>query len=260
MIARRHVLKMGLIGSSCALCGGIGGTLSGKARAETAPTSISGVGYELWFVGAQRETMAQGKLGAILDLRTLANEPDLYGIGPIEQLRGEVTVINSHSALASIGADGRVRVRESFETGVPFFVWTKVPLWRPVPVPAEVRSFEDLERYVPKIAAAVGLDPDKPLPFLLSGRADLIEFHILHRTGVGPYSLDMLKQIQVPFTGVQEEAAIIGFYSAKHRGIFTPADSDIHLHFQTPDNSNSGHVTKLELGQKVTLSLPASRV
>jgi len=259
MIARRHILKMGLIGSSCALCGGIGGALSGNAPAET-PNSISGVGYELWFVGAQRETMAQGRLSAILDLRTLASEPDLYGIGPIEQLRGEVTIINSHSALASIGTDGKVRVRESFETGVPFFVWSKVPVWRPVPVSGEVRTFEDLERFIPQIGAGVGLDPDKPLPFLLSGRADLIEFHILHRTGEGSYSFDMLKQIQIPFVGLREEAVVIGFYSTKHRGIFTPADSNIHLHFQTPDNTSSGHVTNLQLGLDVTLSLPAKHV
>jgi hypothetical protein len=33
--------------------------------------TISGIGYELRFVGAQRETIVNGKLAAALDLRTL---------------------------------------------------------------------------------------------------------------------------------------------------------------------------------------------
>ena len=41
--------------------------------------------------------MANGRLAAKLDLRALAGQPDIYGIGPIEQLRGEVTIINGHS-------------------------------------------------------------------------------------------------------------------------------------------------------------------
>jgi acetolactate decarboxylase len=202
--------------------------------------------------------MANGRLAAILDLKSLAGQPDVYGIGPIEQLRGEVTIINGRSALATVASDGSVRVKESFATGAPFFVWSKVPVWRPMRVPAEVRSFDDLERFIPKAAAEAGLDPDKPLPFLVSGREDLIEFHILNRIGDGPHNLEMLKGIQVTFLSEREEAVIIGFHSAKHRGIFTPADSNIHMHFQVPDTSRSGHITKLGLGFGTTLSLPAA--
>ena len=53
------------------LDGGRVGAGAADARAE-GPTSISGVGYELWFIGAQRETIMNGKLAAALDLNTLA--------------------------------------------------------------------------------------------------------------------------------------------------------------------------------------------
>jgi hypothetical protein len=46
-----------------------------------------------------------------------------------------------------------------------------------------------------------------------------------------------------------------GFHSTRHRGIFTPGDSNIHIHFQTPDNSNSGHIQKLEISAGAVLSL-----
>jgi acetolactate decarboxylase len=200
--------------------------------------------------------MANSRLAVALDLRALAGQPDLYGIGPVEQLRGEVTIINGHSALATVAPDGRVHVEESFETGVPFFVWSRVPIWRPMPLPAEVRSLEDLERFVPTAALKNGHMPDKPLPFLLSGRADLIEFHILNRTGGGSHDPSMLNEIQIAFATEQTEAVIIGFHAPKHRGVFTPIDSNVHMHFQTADDSQSGHITKLALGSAPTLSLP----
>jgi len=197
-----------------------------------------------------------GMLAAALDLRTLAATPHLYAIGPIEELRGEVTIIDSRPSLSRVAPDGAVRVTESFETGAPFLVWAEVPAWRPVPVPPEVRSFADLEAFVPRAAAAAGLDPQRPLPFLVRGREDLIDFHILNRIGNNPHNAEIHKKIQVTFELTRADAIIVGFHSVFHRGVFTPADSAIHLHFQTLDNSASGHIQTLEIGRGAVLSLP----
>jgi len=258
MISRRQLLRLSLTVCSCATCGGLEiGALAHSARADS-PTAIKGIGYDLWFIGAQRETIMNGKLAAALDLRTLASRPHLYGVGPMEQLRGEVTIANSRPALARVASDGTVKVTQSFETGVPFFVWAEVPLWQQVPIPPDVHSFEELESFVPKAAAAAGLDADKPLPFFVGGRERLIEFHIVNRIGDGPHNMEMHKKIQVTFELEKAEATIVGFHSTKHRGTFTPGDSNIHVHFQTPDNTKSGHIQKLQLGDDAVLSLPAS--
>jgi alpha-acetolactate decarboxylase len=258
MISRRQILRASLTVCGCAMCNERGiSTFADSARADS-PTAIKGTGYDLWFIGGQRETIMNGKLAATLDLRTLASRQHLYGIGPIEQLRGEVTIADSRPALARIASDGTVKVTQNFETGVPFFVWAEVPLWHQFPIPAAIRSFEDLESFVPKAAAATGLDADKPLPFLVRGRERLIEFHILNRIGDRPHNMEMHKKVQVTFELEKAETTIVGFHSTKHRGIFTPGDSNIHIHFQTPDNTNSGHIQKLELGDGAILSLPAS--
>src|SRR5215831_10138437 len=152
LMSRRRFLSSGLIACGCSICGGLSAPIAARASAASL-TSIKGRGYELWFVGAQRETIANGMLSAILDLKTLVGEPDLYGIGPIEHLRGEVTIINGRSALATVRPDRTVEVNESFDAGVPFFVWSKVPVWRPMSVPQEVRSLHDLEQFIPKAAA-----------------------------------------------------------------------------------------------------------
>jgi alpha-acetolactate decarboxylase len=257
MISRRNVLKMSLTVCGCVACGLGISAFADRALADS-PTVIKGAGYDLWFIGGQRETIMNGKLAAALDLKTLASRQHLYGIGPIEQLRGEVTIANSRPALARVAPDGTVKVTQNFEAGVPFFVWAEVPQWRQIPIPADVHSSEDLERFVPKAAAAVGLDADKPLPFLVGGREELIEFHIVNRIGDEPHNMEMHKKIQVAFELEKAEATIVGFHSTKHRGIFTPGDSNIHIHFQTADNTKSGHIQKLQLGRSTILSLPAA--
>lgn len=258
MIQRRDLLKTSLTICGCTVCSSLAlGAFGGATRADS-PTAIRGPGYELWFVGAQRETIMNGKLAAALDLRTLANRPHLYGVGPIEELRGEVTIADSRPALARVTPEGTVSIIESFDVGTPFFVWAEVPRWVERTIPAELHSYEDLERFVPQAAAAAGLDADQPLPFLVTGREDLIEFHILNRIGDAPHNMEMHKKIQIRFELEQAEAMIVGFHSTRHRGIFTPGDSNIHIHFETPDNAKSGHIQKLRLGDGATLKLPVA--
>jgi acetolactate decarboxylase len=258
MFERRDILKTSLTFCGCAACGALGiGGLSTDTRAD-GPTAVSGSGYQLWFIGAQRETIMNGKLAAALDLNTLADCAHLYGLGPLEQLRGEVTIADSRPALARVAPDGTVSVTRSFAAGAPFFVWAEVPRWITTPIPAGVRSFVDLERFVPSAAAAAGVDADKPLPFLVLGRQDLIEFHILNRIGDPPHTMEEHKKIQIKFELATVEATIVGFHSTRHRGIFTPGDSNIHIHFQTPDNDKSGHIQRLEIGSGAMLSLPAA--
>ena len=257
MIPRRDLLKTSLTICGCAACGALGIGGSGRDARADGPTAITGSGYDLWFIGAQRETIMNGKLAAALDLTTLASRPHLYGLGPIEELRGEVTIADSRPALARVAPDGTVNVTRSFDAGVPFFVWAEVPRWTLRPIPPEVRSFDDLERFVPIAARGAGFDIEKPLPFLVTGREELIEFHILNRIGDPPHNMEQHKKIQIKFELAKVEATIVGFHSTKHRGIFTPGDSNIHIHFQTPDNSSSGHIQRLEIGDGATLGLPA---
>jgi len=88
MISRRQLLRASLTVCGCAMCNELGiSTFADSARADS-PTAIKGTGYDLWFIGGQRETIMNGKLAAVLDLGTLASRHHIYGIGPIEQLFG----------------------------------------------------------------------------------------------------------------------------------------------------------------------------
>jgi len=255
MLSRRGFFKVSSRACVCALCG-IGSLGTAPATRAGEPVHIRGRGFDLGFVGAQRETIVNGKVASAIDVRTLASCPHVYAIGPIEELRGEVTIINGRPALARVLQDGTMQVSESFETGAPFLVWAEVPEWHTMPIPPEVRSFGDLEAFIPRAAATAGLDPQQPIPFLVRGRVDLIDFHVLNRIGNNPHNAEIHKKIQVAFELTQSDVMIVGFYSTSHRGIFIPMDSTIHMHFQTPDNKSSGHIQTLWFGRDAMLSVP----
>ena len=59
MISRRQLLRASLTVCGCAMCNELGiSTFADSARADS-PTAIKGTGYDLWFIGGQRETVAQ---------------------------------------------------------------------------------------------------------------------------------------------------------------------------------------------------------
>ena len=76
MISRRRLLAMSVTG--CATCGGIGMSAFAQSPVADSPIAIKGTGYDMWFIGAQRETIMNGKLAAALDLKTLAGRQHLY--------------------------------------------------------------------------------------------------------------------------------------------------------------------------------------
>jgi hypothetical protein len=134
MLQRRDLLKTSLTICGCAACGELGIGASDSAARPADSAAIRGAGYDLWFTGAQRETIMNGKLAAELDLKTLAKRPHLYCVGPIEQLRGEITIVDSRPALARVGPYGAVEVTQSFDVGAPFLVWAEVPRWVERPI------------------------------------------------------------------------------------------------------------------------------
>jgi acetolactate decarboxylase len=257
MMSRRSVIVSGLGWCACSACAAEGmGASVNAARAAEAIREEQGPGYRLRFIGAQRETIMNGKLASAIDLLTLANTPHLYGLGPLEELRGEVTIIDSRPSLSRVNSAGAVEVEESYRGGAPFLVWAEVAAWRDLPIPADVRSYSELEAFVPRAAESIGLDPQNPLPFMLRGAQKHIEFHVLNRTGNPPHNMEQHKKIQATFELENADVAIVGFHSTRHRGIFTPMDSTIHIHFQTPDNRTSGHIQMLQLATGLMLSLP----
>jgi len=258
MLTRRDLLHTGLF-TGCVGCAALATNWPNTAGAKDAaiPGEINGPGYALSFVGSQRQTVMTADRSVHLDLRTLEGRPYLYGIGPIQGLTGEVTIADSRPSLARVGGDRLVHVTESYEAGVPFFVWAEVSAWQTQAMPDELRTYAELERFVGEAGAKAGLT--QAFPFVMTGRPELVDFHIVNATADTQPGVDAHKKIQIPFELHRQDVTFVGFWSSQHQGIFTPMGTNIHAHFQTPDNKVSGHVQGLELARGLTLSLPKGR-
>jgi len=253
MLTRRHLLQSAPFIGWAGCTADAAGPFSTPGATEP-PSRINGPGYELSFVGSQRHTIMTGDRAAHLDLRTLKSRPHLYGVGPIEGLRGEITIVDSRPSLARVGADHLVHVTESYEAGTPFFVWAEVSTWHTQELPNEVRSYTELEKFVGEAGARAGLA--QAFPFMMTGRPELIDFHIVNATPDTPPGMENHQKIQIPFALHGQDATFVGFWSNQHQGVFTPMGMNMHIHFQTLDNKVSGHVQGLTLAHGPTLSLP----
>jgi len=254
MLTRRQLFHTSLV-TGCGVCVALATNRLFAAGATDAavPSTIDGLGYSLSFVGSQRQTIMTGDRAAHLDLHTLRGRPHLYGIGPIQGLTGEVTIADSRPSLARVGADHLVHVTESFEAGMPFFVWAEVPAWQTQDMP-ELPTYANVESFVGQAGAKAGLT--QAFPFVMTGRPELIDFHIVNATPDTPPGMEAHQKIQIPFELTDQDVKLVGFWSSQHQGVFTPMGTNIHTHFQALDNKVSGHVQGLKLGQGMTLSLP----
>ena len=103
-----------------------------------------------------------------------------------------------------------------------------------------------------------GIDVDQPFPFLVHCHITQATFHVLSNQSEGEYSPEAHEKAKVRFPIAGQSVEIIGFYSRRHRGVFTPRDSDFHMHVRTLDNRLSGHLETFRSDQGMMLYLPAN--
>ncbi len=211
--------------------------------------------FQVRWAGAQRMVLG-GDIRGHVPLAPLAGQSHLYGLGPLEELKGEITILHSEPSISRVQEDKRVSVEAGFNHRACFLVYSQVASWRGVPLPDEVRDLATLEAVLPELAARNGIDPKLPFPFLLRGRPARIDFHILNKTDGLPHTPELHEKAKVHFAVEHTGVEIIGFHSHEHRGIFTPRDSNLHLHVRTDDGSISGHVEEITV-PGLQLLLPA---
>lgn len=187
-----------------------------------------------------------GERDAKIGRASLAGKQGLYVVGPIARLSGETNIIDSIPTRASVGPDGAVQVRRSFDTGAPFLVWAEVSSWRDEDLPRDVRSIAGLEALLSRRAAEEGLG--EAFPFLLEGEAANVDFHVLnadperlHATGMQAH-----KEIQVHFETGRSGVTPVGFYSTTQQGVFVHRGALTHVHFISADTRQSGHVEDVD--------------
>jgi len=148
-----------------------------------------------------------------------------------------------------------------------FLVWTEQSAWQDVPVPATVKTYVDLRKFVKEQAQKAGIDVAKPFPFLMTGTPAEIKWHInVNRTEGKTITKELFRKSKQGYVMKNEPVDIVGFHAESHPGEFisqyAPAISEdsgmqnfIHIHVVSRGSKAAVHIDDITFGDGMVLRL-----
>jgi len=201
--------------------------------------------------GEMRSVMQRGDLSATINLDTVEDRQHLYGIGPLDSLTGEITILDG-VAYYSIIVNDKQALGQSFTIKAPFFVYANVPTWDEIQIPDSVTTEIHLDEFI----TAVSEQRQEPFVFTITATIDTADIHIVSLpTGTVINSPADTHIGQKNLTLINSSVDLVGFFSRNHKGVFTHHDSNIHLHLITADRTSMGHVDRLRLRGSTVLNV-----
>jgi acetolactate decarboxylase len=212
--------------------------------------------WKVGYHGALKNIMKKGDLSARIQLASMDTIRNLYAIGAKEDLNGEIQIFHSAPMNSRI-VDNQVVIDSSLTGAATLLVYASVEKWKEIPVPAEVESYDEVEKFIKSTAKKNDINLGHPFPFMLTGKASSIDWHII-KWKEGDMEHSHEKHINSGLNGTLKniDVEMIGFYSDAHHGIFTHHTTDMHIHFKTKSSGIAGHVDELFLGSGMKLLLP----
>lgn len=193
-------------------------------------------------VGQMKNVMWKGQLHGSINLDTIANKTDLYGLGPIEYLSGEIVIIDSKSYKSTVVSDTTMKVEETYNIKAPFFSYANITKWTEKTLPDSIQTIQQLELYLNMTTKSIS----RPFMFKLSGIVEQATIHVVNLPrGSKVSSPDEAHKGQQNYELKNEQSDIIGFFSTDHKSIFTHHDTFLHMHLITANRKEMGHLDKV---------------
>lgn len=206
-------------------------------------------------VGSMSE-MGKNQFAPTIALDTLASRKKLIGLGPLGRMEGEITVLNGKALGARVQADGQGSVSNIWQVEAPFFVYAKVDKWKNKNVNWAINNVDELQTKLEEAAIRQGISLEEAFPFRLKGTFSVMKTHIVMPRSPEIEGYQVGKN-QTDYTFTDIEGEIVGFYSAKHAGIFTSKTSRLHIHFIGKNEKIMGHINALKWSERdMKLALP----
>ncbi len=213
---------------------------------------------EVQAYGALRAMFHDDQTGPMVNLDQLLPAPDLYGVGALADLAGEVTILGGKAYLSYPDGDtARTETVSTSDEAATLLVATHVPAWRSIVTEAPIQ-FEELGEKIGELASAAGMDVDRRLPFLLEGEFEDLRWHVIdgRRLAAGGTSHEEHMGTAVKLKRDRASATLIGFYSKTDQGVFTHMGSVTHVHAVLEEPLSAGHVDHVTIPAGTTLKFP----
>ena len=204
--------------------------------------------------GALR-TIMSGNIQPVISLDTLSKMKNLYALGAVDNLKGEIQIFDSQPSNSFV-VDSNLQIKDTYNIKASLLVYAEIEAWDSFQI-ENSKTKSDLEKQIFKIATDIGIDIEKPFPFLLEGTIASIDWHVINwKDGDTIHNHKKHKESGLNGTLKDSKVQIIGFYSTKHKAIFTHHTTNMHMHFKTNDGAIAGHIDDLLLENSITLKLP----
>jgi len=120
--------------------------------------------------------------------------------------------------------DGGIRLEDSADHAACFLVYDHVETWHEAVEPRPIDDEAGLTDAVLRAARGRDVAVDQPVIFRLRAAAATATFHVLDKRDGLPHTPERHEQAKVHFQIDGGAVEVLGFYSTRHRGVFTPKE------------------------------------
>ena len=204
---------------------------------------------EVRVAGNLREMMMDNVTTSNLDLRRLESYAHLYALGAMEDLAGEISIVDGIPLITRVVNDSIVN-ESTFEVNATLLVYTQVDRFRTMKINEEL-GLKELEGFLREVSESRELS--QPFAFRVKGTASKIRWHVVERGSTSH------EHASTSFnrTETDVEVELLGFYSDHHQGVFTHHGSNTHIHLVNMETGMTAHVHDVIIKADSKLLIPA---
>jgi acetolactate decarboxylase len=228
-----------------------------KTDKSSSRSELSIWNQKVEYAGALKNAMKKGDLTPKIELNSLKSKENLYALGAVGYLKGEVQIFNSSNMTTYVGLNNKLQFDHTYNKNASILVYSQVPKWLEFKIPDNISSRLEFEKYLKQTAEIHGLNIEKAFPFIIEGIIKSNNWHVINWSAEDKIHTHK-KHVQsgIHNTMKNTHVVMLGFFSLHHTGIFTHHTTSMHIHFMTKNKKIAGHSDDMIIGDNMILKLP----
>ncbi len=214
--------------------------------------------FKIKSYGHYKKMIHMKKTKGVVNLQKVIPANNGYAIGAIQKGLGEITIVNSEIWL-DYGKDGLGNSSNSIpaDEKAVLLATSQVKAWKTTKLHNAFLK-EQLFQTILIKAKQHGIDINVPFPFILEGNFNMLLLHVINgqNTEFKGHGGKVKLFKQAKEERKNQEATVIGFYSADNQGVYTHPGESWHLHAVIKDENIGAHVDGISTNKNVNLKLP----
>jgi acetolactate decarboxylase len=171
--------------------------------------------------GTLFEIMHKGDLSSRISLNQFDNDSNIFGLGALKDLKGEILILDSKPYISYEADNGEVGISNDINYQAALYVHAVVKKWNKLKLPTTINTTQQFEKHIETISGVNGINIEEPFPFMIKGIITKTEWHIINWDSNDTVHSHK-KHMEYGLSGVFEDKpiTILGFYSKNHKTIF----------------------------------------